>query len=302
MRIGFLGLGTMGSVMARRLVDAGHEVHVWNRSADAVDALVTAGAVAAATPADALGVGVSISMLADDDAADAVLDETAIAGARGIHVNMASISPAAADRLEARFTAAGVGYVAAPVLGRPPVAAAGQLNILAAGLADHLDTVEPILGILGARIWRLGERPRVANVVKIAVNFHIIHTIQTLGESIAMTERQGVDPAQFHELLTSTLFDGVVYRGYGSQIVNEAYDPPGFAMPLGMKDLKLAEMVAAETGLVLPTGAALRRVFEIALADPSLATLDWGAAAEVTRRDLYPAPEATAKTQPADPS
>ena len=139
--------------------------------------------------------GLSISMLADDDAADAVLDDAATAGARGIHVNMASISPAAADRLEARFAAAGVGYVAAPVLGRPPVAAAGQLNILAAGPAEYLDAVEPILGILGKRTWRLGERPRVANVVKIAVNFHIIHTIQTLGESIAMTERQGVDPA-----------------------------------------------------------------------------------------------------------
>jgi len=292
MRIGFLGLGTMGSVMARRLVDAGHEVHVWNRSPDAVDALVAVGAVAAASPADALAAGLSISMLSDDDAADAVLDDAAIAGARGIHVNMASISPAAADRLEERFTAAGVGYVAAPVLGRPPVAAAGELNILAAGPPEHVDAVAPVLEVLGKRTWRLGERPRLANVVKIAVNFHIIHTIQTLGESIAMTERQGVDPAQFHELLTSTLFDGVVYRGYGSQIVQGAYDPPGFAMPLGMKDLRLAEMVAEETGVVLPTAAALHRVFEIALADPSLAKLDWGAAAEVTRRGLYIPPEA----------
>jgi 3-hydroxyisobutyrate dehydrogenase-like beta-hydroxyacid dehydrogenase len=290
--IGFLGLGTMGSVMARRLVDAGHDVHAWNRSTEAVTELVAAGASVAATPADALALGLSVSMLADDEAAEAVLDDAAVSAARGVHVNMASISPAAADRLEQRFRAAGVGYVAAPVLGRPPVAAAGKLNILAAGPDEDIAAVESILEILGARIWRFGERPRVANVVKIAVNFNIIHAIEALGESIAMTERQGVDPGQFHELLTSTIFDGVVYRGYGAQIVNQTYDPPGFAMPLGLKDLRLAETVAAETGVTLPTGAALRQVFEIALATESLAALDWGAAAEVTRRDHYITPQA----------
>lgn len=285
--IGFLGLGTMGSAMARRLVDAGHEVRVWNRSPAAVDALVEAGAVAAPTPADALATGMSLSMLADDDAVEAVLDEATIAHARGIHVCMASISPGASDRLERRFTHAGTGYVAAPVLGRPAVAAAGNLNILAAGPPPLVEEVLPVLEVLGARVWRLGEQPRIANVAKVAINFNIIHAIQALGESIAMTERQGVEPALFHELLTSTLFDGVVYRGYGSEIVQQTYDPPGFVMALGFKDLRLAEEVARDAGVVLPTAPALRRVYESALADPELAGWDWGAAAEVMRRDLY---------------
>jgi len=285
--IGFLGLGTMGSAMARRLVDAGHEVAVWNRSPDAAAALVEAGAVAVTEPGEALAAGLSVSMLADDDAAEAVLDDAAVALARGIHVNMASISPAEADRLEDRFRAAGAGYVAAPVLGRPAVAAQGRLNILAAGPLDEVARVQPILDVLGARTWRLGERPRVANVVKVAVNFNIIHAIQAMGESIAMTERHGVDPGLFHELLTSTLFDGVVYRGYGAEIVNGTYDPPGFVMALGFKDLRLAEEVARERGVALPTAPALRRVYEVALADPELAGYDWGAAAEVMRRDLY---------------
>jgi 3-hydroxyisobutyrate dehydrogenase-like beta-hydroxyacid dehydrogenase len=285
--IGFLGLGTMGSAMARRLVDAGHEVRVWNRSRPAVERFVDAGAVAATGAGDALATGLSISMLADDDAAEAVLTEAAVRQARGIHVCMASISPAEADRLEQRFGAVGVGYVAAPVLGRPSVAAEGRLNVLAAGAPDLVDAVQPVLEILGRRIWRIGERPRVANVAKVAVNYNIIHAIQALGESIAMTERQGVEPALFHDLLVSTLFDGVVYRGYGKEIVDGAYDPPGFIMSLGFKDLRLAEDLARETGVALPTAAAMHRVYEHALADHQLKRLDWGAAAEVMRRDLY---------------
>ncbi len=285
--IGFLGLGTMGSAMARRLVGAGHEVRAWNRSPDAVASLVEAGAVAAIDPGDALAAGISVSMLADDDAAEAVLTESAVAHARGIHVCMASISPAEAERLERRFGAVGVGYVAAPVLGRPSVAAEGGLNILAAGAPDLVEAALPVLEVLGKRVWRLGENPRVANVAKVAINFNILHAIQAMGETIAMTERQGVEPALFHELLTSTLFDGVVYRGYGAEIVNQTYDPPGFVMALGFKDLRLAEEVAGESGVTLPTAPALHRVYECALADAELARFDWGAAAEVMRRDLY---------------
>lgn len=289
--IGFLGLGTMGSAMARRLVDAGHDVRVWNRSPDAAADLVAAGARLVARPGDALAAGLSVSMLADDAAAEAVLTADEVAAARGIHVNMASISPACADRLEALFRGAGAAYVSAPVLGRPTVAVAGNLNILAAGTDADIAGVMPVLEVLGARVWRLGDRPRIANVVKVAANYNIIHAIQALGESIAMTERQGVDPALFHELLTSTLFDGVVYRGYGREIVEGAYDPPGFIMALGFKDLRLAEEVAGEGGVVLPTAPALHRVYELALADDELARYDWGAAAEVTRRDLYPDPK-----------
>lgn len=285
--LGFLGLGTMGSGMARRLVDAGHEVLVWNRSAGAADDLIAAGAVLVATPGEALAPAVSFSMLANDEAADAVLSAEAIGASRsGIHVNMASISGALADRLAARFEQAGMAYVAAPVLGRPAVAAAGKLNILAAGSAEAIDAVAPYLEVLGARTWRFGDRPRMANVVKIAVNYNLIHAIEALGESIGLVERQGVDPSEFVDLLTSTLFAGVAYTGYGTLIADRAYDPPGFTVSLGLKDLALAEEVAEEGGALLPTGPALRAVFERTLAEPDLADLDWGAIAEVSRRHL----------------
>lgn len=287
MRLGFLGLGNMGSGMARRLLSAGHSVTVWNRSSGSVDELVADGALRADSPAEALATEVSFSMLANDEAAEAVLSENAAAAASGrTHVNMASISPAATERLAARFASAGAGYVAAPVLGRPEVAAGGQLNILAAGEASVVDAVEPLLGALGKRVWRFGEKPGVANAVKVAVNYNIIHAMQALGESIAMTERQGVEPELFVELLSSSLFGGVVYSGYGREIVEQSYYPPGFHIELGRKDLQLAEDVAASGGVSLATMPALIAVFERALADAELQHGDWGAIAEVSRRDL----------------
>lgn len=285
--VGFLGLGGMGSAMAGRLLETGHDVVAWNRSPDAVAALVERGATAAATAAEALAQPISMSMLANDEAADAVLSVENIGTAPGrIHVNTASISPRLAARLQERFEAAGVRYVGSPVLGRPPVAAAGKLNILVAGAPADVEAALPVLESLSVRVWRLGERPPMANVVKVAVNYNIIHALEAIGESVAMVERQGIPAAEFAELLSSTLFGGVVYQGYGQIIASQSYVPAGFAMELGLKDLSLAEEVAADGGVTLPTAPALRAVFERALRDPELGEADWAAIAEISRRDL----------------
>jgi 3-hydroxyisobutyrate dehydrogenase-like beta-hydroxyacid dehydrogenase len=282
--IGFVGLGTMGSAMARRLVDAGHTVRVWNRSRDQLAPLVDAGAVPAESAAHALQSGIAFSMLSNDAAADAVFNEDALNHAPGsLHVNMASVSPAAARQLADRHAAAGVGYVAAPVLGRPAVAEAGKLNILAGGADADIDILEPYFEVLGTRVWRIGADPAQANVVKIAVNFNLIHAIEALGESIAIVEHHGVEPQTFVELLTSTLFGGVAYTGYGDIIANRRYEPAGFTAALGLKDLGLAETAAASVGVTLPTAAALRGVFEQTLGQPNGEKLDWAAIAEVAR-------------------
>ncbi|NYF09859.1 3-hydroxyisobutyrate dehydrogenase-like beta-hydroxyacid dehydrogenase [Leifsonia sp. AK011] len=284
--IGFLGLGSMGTAMAGRLIETGHDVLAWNRSAGPAESL--AGAAVASSAAEALAQPVSFSMLANDEAADAVLSVENIGDTPGrIHVNTASISMNLAGVLQQRFEAAGVRYVAAPVLGRPPVAAAGKLNILAAGAPDDLDAVLEYLEALGVRVWRLGEKPPMANAVKIAVNYNIIHALEAIGESVALVERQGIDPAEFTELLSSTLFTGVVYQGYGAIIAQQNYVPPGFTVTLGLKDLALAEEIADDGGVTLPTAPALRAVFERTLAEPDLAEADWAAIAEVARRDLH---------------
>jgi 3-hydroxyisobutyrate dehydrogenase-like beta-hydroxyacid dehydrogenase len=285
--LGFLGLGSMGSGMARRLVDAGHSVAVWNRSPAAADELVAAGALRAADAAEALAADVSFSMLANDAAVESVFDADTIASMTGrTHVMMASISPSLAERLSAAFAEAGATYVAAPVLGRPSVAAEGQLNILAAGPTAALDAVEPYLAVLGKRTWRLSEQPSVANAVKAAVNYNIIHALQAIGETVAMTERQGVDPVLFTELLSSTLFGGVVYSVYGDLIARSDYENPGFHIELGRKDLALAQEVAEASGVHPATLPALTAVFERALADDELKHYGWEAIAEVSRRDL----------------
>lgn len=283
--LGFLGLGNMGTAISGRLVAAGHNVRVWNRSRDAAAPLEEAGAFRVDKAREALAAPISFSMFANDEAAESVLTVEALSGAPGrIHVNMASISPAAADRLEAVHREAGVQYVAAPVLGRPQVAAAGGLNILVAGEAEAITEVAPYLEILGSRIWLFGDQPRRANVVKVSVNFVILHALQAMAEGITLVESQEVDAGEFIELLSSTLFPGVVYSGYGSMMAERRYSPAGFAMALGLKDLGLAQDLAAEKGVSLPTAPVLRDRFERALGDSELADLDWSAMAEVTRK------------------
>jgi 3-hydroxyisobutyrate dehydrogenase-like beta-hydroxyacid dehydrogenase len=275
----------MGREMARRLVDAGHEVVVWNRSPEPVEELVAAGALAASSPRDALAAPASFSMLANDEAADAVLSRDHLTGEPGrLHVAMASLSPAAASSLSARAAEAGVAYLAAPVLGRFTVAAAGELNIIAAGAADDLERAAPYFDILGKRVWTVGTEPRIANIVKAAVNYDIIHAFQAIAESVALVEAHGVDAGQFTELLSSTLFPGPVYTGYGAMIAERRYTPPGFTMALGSKDLGLAEAIAAEAGLDIPTAAVLRRAFDAALASDDLKDVDWSGVAEITRQ------------------
>lgn len=282
--IGFLGLGTMGSGIAGRLVGAGHDVAVWNRSPEAATPLVEAGALRVDTAREALARPLSFSMLANDAAADATLSADALEGEAGrIHVNMATISGGLASRLAERARASGVTYVAAPVLGRPQVAAAGKLNILAAGPSDVIASLEPYLAVLGVRTWNMGVDPASANVVKIAVNYNIIHALEAIGESVALVERYGVDADEFVDVLGSTLFGGVVYPGYGKIIAQRSYRPAGFTVELGLKDLSLAEEAAAERGLAMPTSPALRDVFERAVADPELSGADWSAIAEISR-------------------
>jgi 3-hydroxyisobutyrate dehydrogenase-like beta-hydroxyacid dehydrogenase len=169
------------------------------------------------------------------------------------------------------------------VLGRPPVAVAGQLNILAGGADADIDRLEPYFDVIGARTWRIGTEPAQANLVKIAVNFNIIHAIEALGESIAIIENHGIGAEQFVELLTSTLFGGASYTAYGDIIAHRRYQPAGFTTALGLKDLGLAEAAAEQVGVTLPTAAALRGVFEQTLAKAGGEKLDWAAIAEISR-------------------
>lgn len=274
----------MGQAMASRLVEAGHDVVVWNRSPQPVEKLVALGARAASSPVEALATGASFSMLANDQAAEAVLSADNLSQGSGFHANMASVSPDCAARLARVAEDAGIAYIASPVLGRPAVAAAGKLNILAGGDADTIALAEPFFSVMGVRTWPMGDRPEVANLVKVAANYNIIHALQALAESISLVEDNGVNAEDFVELLSSTFFGGVVYSVYGNIIAKKEYLPAGFTIDLGLKDLTLAETAARASGNLLPSAPVLREVFEAALADETLAGFDWAAIAEVTRK------------------
>ncbi|WP_184939863.1 NAD(P)-dependent oxidoreductase [Kitasatospora kifunensis] len=258
--VGFIGLGSMGREMAAQLVKAGHRVRVWNRSPEPVAALVALGAQAAATVAEAMAADVVVSMLADDAAVTSrLLDEQLLAGASAtVHVNMATVSPELARRAAELHQRHGIGYVAAPVLGRNDVAAAGNLSILAAGESSLLDRVAPLFEAMGRQTYRLGERPEVANVAKVSANFVLISAIEALSEATALAEANGLAADQLVELLAGTLFPGPVYAGYGALIAERRYDPAAFRLVLGLKDVKLALDAGTEARVPLPIASVLR--------------------------------------------
>ena len=287
--IGFVGLGTMGEAMAGVLVDAGHRVVVWNRSPDAVARLVQKGAVAAESLANVLDTTLVFSMLAAEQAVTEVFTREVLdAAPEGtLHVNMATVSADAGRQLAQEHADAGVGYVAAPVLGRSTVAAAGALSILVAGEPASVDRAAPYFDLLGRRTWNFGSTPSDANVVKIGMNYLIIHALQAMSESVAILESRGIDTDRFVELASDSLFPGPVYSGYGAEISERRYLPAGFTTELGFKDLRLAIDAADESGAALPTAGVLREVFDEAIAD-GLAQSDWASIAEVTRtRSTY---------------
>jgi 3-hydroxyisobutyrate dehydrogenase-like beta-hydroxyacid dehydrogenase len=261
MKVGFIGLGEMGGAMVANLIKAGHDVHVWNRSPQPAQRAAQLGATVLASAGDAFACEVVLSMLADDRAAHEVFveqDALAQASPDCVHVNMATISVAAADDLAKRHHERGVGYVAAPVLGRPDVAAAGKLTIIAAGAAADIERVAPLFDAIGQKTWRLGEHASHANVVKLASNFMLASAIETLSEASALLGGHGVSMQDFLDVVTSSTFPGPVYQGYGKLIAERRYEPAGFKARLGLKDVRLALAAGDAVSVPLPVASVVR--------------------------------------------
>lgn len=284
-RVSLIGLGSMGTAMAHRLLDQGFDLDFWNRSTKDVSDLVAKGARQTSLN-EALNNDFVLSFLSNDGAALEVFSDENLTEAKpgAIHINMSTVSPAAAETLAARHSMHGVGYIAAPVLGRPIAITNGKLLIVAAGKAKDIEAARGIFDKVSAQLWNVGEHHGQSNVVKLGVNYNLIHALQAIGESVALVESAGVDPNTFMEILTHTAFTGSAYAGYGPMIVNRAYTPPGFSMTMGLKDVKLIEDAAADVGLTLPVASVLHELFDRAIDDPDLTDLDWSAIAELTRQ------------------
>jgi 3-hydroxyisobutyrate dehydrogenase-like beta-hydroxyacid dehydrogenase len=281
MNVGFLGLGSMGSAMAANILKAGNALTVWNRSPGKTEELAKAGAEVASSPTDLAACDVVFAMLANDQATRETVSGSGLPTAlpkNAIIVNCGTISIELAAELTAACTAAGVGYVAAPVLGRPNVAAEGKLNVIAAGNADVVARVQPLLDAIGQKTWYVGSEPVQANVAKIGANFLIASAIGAMGEAFAIAEGNGLDPRELYEIITNTLFAAPVYKGYGAQILEKRYEPAGFQLKLGRKDVGLAQSAGASGKVSLPLADALAKVFEAAIAAGD-GEKDWSAIA-----------------------
>ncbi len=282
MQIGFVGLGHMGSGIAAHLLRNGHSLKVWNRSAAAARTLADQGAEAVDRPAGAFDADVVFCMLASDEVIDAVvLNSGALDQARAglIFVNLATVSVAFARRAAATMGERGIGYVAAPVLGRPDVAAAGALNVLCAGAPEAVARVRPLLESFAKAIWPLGDEPYRANVVKLACNFALASMIETLGEAAALAKAYGVAPADLFAVMTGTLFAAPAYKTYSALIAGAEFSPAAFKLPLGLKDVRLSLAAGEAENVPLPLASLLRDHFIEAIAHGDQ-DKDWSALAE----------------------
>ncbi|HGM5453492.1 TPA: NAD(P)-dependent oxidoreductase [Serratia marcescens] len=286
MKIGFAGLGGMGSAMAANLLQADFALTVWNRSPQAAQPLVSAGARQAERPEQLADADVLITMLADDAATQQVVVGSGLLQRMkpgALHINMATISVELARRLTALHEEHGIGYLAAPVLGRVDVAAAGKLNILAAGDSGLLKKAQPLFDALGQKTWHFGADPAQANVVKIATNFTLASAIEAMAEGSALVRNYGVSGADYLQMLSGTVFAAPAYQGYGALIAAEKYSPAGFRLALGLKDVGLALAAGADSHTPMPFAGVLKDNFLDAMAQGD-ADLDWAALAKVAAR------------------
>jgi 3-hydroxyisobutyrate dehydrogenase-like beta-hydroxyacid dehydrogenase len=288
MKVGFIGLGHMGAGMAANLLKAGHDVTVYNRTRTKIEALVAQGAKAAASVSDACRGDAVITMLANDDAVESVVvGDGGIIGslpAGAPHISSSTISVALSEKLEAAHAKAGQRFVAAPVFGRPDVAAAGQLFVIAAGGRDTLDAVAPLFDAIGQKTFVVSRTPKAANLVKLSGNFLIASVIESLGEAMALVGKGGVDRRQYLDILTSTLFDAPVYKTYGGLIADGTFEPAGFAAPLGYKDIRLTLAAAEDLRVPMPLASLLRDRFLTLLAHGG-DKLDWSAIGQLAAKD-----------------
>ena len=292
MRVGFIGLGVMGQGMARNLVKAGHTVSVWNRTKERAEALAGDGALVADSVAAACAdAPVVFTMVADDGALIDVVSgtedgpgvEESLAGG-GVHVSLSTIGVDLSARLTAAHREAGQHFVAAPVFGRPDAAEAGKLVIVAAGEDAAVAQAKPLLEAMGQKVFVVGIDPVKANVVKLSGNFVIASMIETLGEAFALLRKSGVDPLQFLEIVNGNILRSPVYENYGTIIAKARFTPPGFKLPLGLKDVRLILAASDATATPMPVAAVIRDHLLSGIARGK-SDLDWSALAQVVAED-----------------
>jgi 3-hydroxyisobutyrate dehydrogenase-like beta-hydroxyacid dehydrogenase len=259
MKAGFIGTGRMGQVMVRRMLDAGHEIGVYNRTPEKAKPLADAGAKVLPAMADAANFGDGVfTMLADDAALeDVVFRDSGLLAALpkgGVHICSGTHGMAAIRKVKAAHADKGQVLVTAPMLGRPDVVAAGQAGVVIAGPPDVLERLKLLFAALGRRVFEAGPDPEAGAAIKIANNFVLGCAIEAMGEGFSLTRKYGVEPSVFYDVMTDGLFNCSAYKVYGKIIVDESYAKVGQMAVLGLKDADLALVAGGLVGVPLPSG------------------------------------------------
>jgi 3-hydroxyisobutyrate dehydrogenase-like beta-hydroxyacid dehydrogenase len=286
--IGFIGLGHMGAAMAGRLLQAGHDLTVYNRTPAKAQGLIDRGARLAASVADACQADVVITMVADDGAVEGVVfgEDGVLRSLRkgGIHISMSTISVALSERLAAAHASAGQRFAAAPVFGRPDVAGAGDLYIITAGEAAAVPVCTSLFEAMGQKTLYIGDVPAAANLVKLSGNFLTAAVLEALGEAMALVRKAGIDSHRYFEVLTSTLFTGPVFTKYGGLIADQTFRPAAFAAPLGEKDIRLTLAAAESLRVPMPLASLVHDRLQTLIARGG-ENLDWSAVGQLAAAD-----------------
>ena len=288
MKIAFIGLGRMGSGMARNLMRAGHELAVYNRSRERAEPFAKEGGRVAGSPAEACAAAdIAITMLADDQAVEEVVfwkDGIAAGLKKGaVHVSSSTISTALARRLAHEHAGRGQQYLSAPVFGRPEAAESKKLVVIPAGPAEIVDRCRPVFEAIGRQTIVIGPEAWQANASKLCGNFMIGSMIEAFGEAFATLRKAGVDPHTFLEVMNA-LFASPVYANYGQIIADQKFEPAGFALKLGLKDVRLALATAEECASPMPIASLIRDHFISAIA-LGQENLDWSSVARISARN-----------------
>ena len=288
MNIAFIGLGRMGIGMARNLLRAGHTVAAYNRTREKAVALAADGARVASSPADACrDAEVVMTMVADDHALEQIVfanDGIAEAMKKDcIHLSHSTISAALARRLTAEHTQRRQGYVSVPVFGRPDAAEAKTLVVVAAGKTESVERCRPLFDAIGRQTFVVGTEPWQANVAKLCGNFLIMSVIEALGESYATLRKAGVAPQFFLEIMNALLGSQVI-ANYGRIIAHEQFEPAGFALQLGLKDVRLVLAAAEECAAPMPLASLVHDHLLSALAQGQ-GDMDWSSMTQVIARN-----------------
>ena len=278
--LGFIGLGNMGEPIAANLMAAGHALRVYNRTASKAATLVAKGATLAKNPGDVASPGgIVFTMVADDRA----IDELCLSpgsfverlGSGGIHISLSTISPATARRLAEHHAKHKVEYVASPVFGRPEAAAAKKLWVCISGHAETKARVRPLLEAIGQGIFDFGEDAGAANVVKLCGNFLVASTVEALAEMMVLAEKNRISKKALAEMIGNF---SPMHAGYANLIAEEKFQPAGFRLALGLKDINLILQTARESTTPLPLASLLHDHWLSAVAK-GRGDLDWSAVA-----------------------